>query len=102
VTRCSVKADIIFRPAFWVSKNPQKNFLLFSPDFSFQFLYYFFRLKLRFLTAAQPINDTFFGIIINIFSEPSLHGSIEHKIVLKLLTVNKCGACLSALDFFLH
>ena len=39
------------------------------------------------------------NIILNTFGQPTLHGSIEYNTVLKLLTVKKCGACYSALDF---
>ena len=48
------------------------------------------------------LHDTFYRIINNIFGEPTLNGSIEYKIVLKLLTVNKCGGGLSPLNIFLH
>ena len=45
------------------------------------------------------LHGKFFEIISNIFGPPTLYGLIQHKTVRKFLTVEKCGACESALDF---
>jgi hypothetical protein len=44
-------------------------------------------------------HDKVFEIIRNIFGQPTLCGSIDHKPVLKLFTVKKCGACLMSFRF---
>ena len=46
-------------------------------------------------------NDKFFEIISNIFSPPTLHGSIKQKTVVKLLTVKEIRCLfISALFLF--
>jgi hypothetical protein len=45
------------------------------------------------------LRDKFFEIISNIFGQPTLYDLIQPKTVRKFLTVEKCGACESALDF---
>jgi hypothetical protein len=45
------------------------------------------------------LRDKFFEIISNIFGPPTLYGFIQHEKVRKFLTVDKCRACESALDF---
>jgi hypothetical protein len=51
------------------------------------------------LSGFYLLRDKFFEIISNIFGPPTLYGLIQHKTVSKFLTVEKCGACESALDF---
>ena len=54
-------------------------------------------LNVKIMQAIQSgfylLHDKVFEIITNIFGQPTLHGSIEHITVLKLLTVKKCGPC---------